>query len=367
MAQVLVRTFDHVDDVGEHELMPRGLGAVVLDWTAERLPGSVPAIADDAGIRDRIVYRCALVVVDGDHRIRDLEVNFVERVMAAGRSLVMGSDRSGSFSVRLESDLPPTALRIRFTYQQSPRATPDELLPVIEFLEALHPSRALGLWSPSSERWAADPVPIPNDCPRLPEGYASTVTALARVQRLTHRSFPMPDPITDDDAASIRRADLLLAGSIVTGRWHHAGLVIDPEGLALVRSASQEHGALLEFTSDHAEKIGGHTVSLGPAEHRLFQVLVDHTEPAFQGSDETLVHLVPGDNDRFERRLIAAGDPPAVSEARRDRRRLFAAAGLLSEADATSAIVPDPAAVRVAELEAGEGQPLADFIIESRT
>lgn len=368
MAVTQVRTFEHVDDVTQQEPAASALGAVAIDWVASGpVSAGSPLAADNSPLLDRITYRSALVVVEGGNRIQELEVLFTERVIAPGRTILAGSDRSNSLFVHLEAELPPTSLQLSFTYHPSPAATPAELLPAISLLEALDASRELGLWSRDSERWAAEPVPIGSEPPLLPEGYAMTVAALARVQRLAQHTFPMPQAITPEDAANISRADRLLAGSTITGRWQHASLVIDGAGLAVIQSASQEHGALLEFTSNYDETIADRTVPLGPAEHRFLQVLLADTEPGDSGPDETVAHLVPGRNDHYELRLIGNLQAIALSKERQTRRRLFAAAGLLAEPGAASGPPPDAEEFHLAELEAGKGRPLADFIIESRT
>lgn len=368
VAVTQVRAFEHLDDVAEHEPAASAVGAVAIDWTVSgpvRVRG--PLAGDDFPLRHGIAYQCALVVVEAGHRIQELDVLFTERVMTDGRTVVTGSDRSKSVLVRLEAELPPTSLRLSFTYHPTPTAAPEELLPAIALLEAIEASRELGLWSRNSRRWAAEPVVIGSDPPVLPEGYASTVAVLARVQRLTRHTFPMPQVISHEDAANISRANRLLAGSTITGRWQHASLVIDGAGLAVIRSASQEHGALLEFTSNYDETIADHIVPLGLAEHRFLQVLLADSEPSDGGEDEAVAHLVPGRNDHYELRLITDLEETTLSDDRQARRRLLAAAGLLVEAEPTAGPAPDSDAFHLAQLEAGKGRPLADFVIKSRT
>lgn len=359
--------FHYAYDVVDDPVTSVTLHTVALDWTAQGEAQPAEAGGSDAVIRDRIAYPCALVIVDNGAPMVKLEVSFTERVRSERRSFLVGSDASGSFSVRLEGDLSEAVFRLRFSYQPAPAATPEELLPPIEFLEAVAPSRELGLWSLRSGTWAVDPIPIPTDHPRLPGGYASTVSALARIQRVTGHSFAMPDVITEDDAASIGRADRLLSGSVVTGRWTHARHVLDPEGLLLIRSATEEHGALFELTSEFAVTIAGESVPLGLAEHRLLQVMLAGEEPATDGGGRMTIDLVPGPNDRFELRLVGEAKPWVLSEGRQRRRKLFEAAGLLFETDARSPGPPDPSHLEDARTQAGTGRPLAEFIIESRS
>ncbi len=362
----LVQSFDGTDDIAEREIVLRSLERVALDGTAEeRADSSGQATPAHLAIVDLISVEWALVVVDGGDRIRALAIDFKERAQLGRGFTFVGSDASGSFSVHLEYNAQENAARLRFTYDPTESATPQDLLPVVEFLEALDPARTLRLWSSLSKTWTTGPMTIPSDHPRLPEGYAATVAALARVQRLARRSFPMPASVSHDDAAGIRRADRLLTGSVVTGRWTHADLVVDPELLAFLRTS--EHGALLAFSSDYTETIDGHTLALGPAEHRLLTAFMANTELVVEPGRGTVVHLTPGDNDRYELRLLSRATPWEFSEERQRRRAVLAAAGLLVETEPTSAVAPDPERLREAMREAGAGRPLADFVVEGRT
>ena len=117
----------------------------------------------------------------------------------------------------------------------------------------------------------------------------------------------MPSVITEDDAASIDTASRLLEGSTVSGHWQHASLTIDDEGLALLRSASEDHGVLFEFTTDYAVEIGNHTIDLGAARYRLLQAFLAQVDGGHTGTPDEgdrTVELTPGSNDRFEISLV---------------------------------------------------------------
>lgn len=295
----------------------RPYGAIDLAWESQGA-SAYAASAQLEGLdsdRDLIEYRCALVVLgDNDAEVARLDVSFSERVMTAARSRLSGRDASGSLQVDIEADLPPRSLRLQFRFHPDTSARPEDLLPAIGVLEALREGRRLGLWSHATGRWAANPAAIPADRPELPDGYASTVELLARIQQRTGQPFPMPAELDDADADAIRRADALLSGNAVNGRWRNATLVLDQKGLAFIESASGAFGARLDFTSDYVVDIAGHTVVLGPAEHRLFQVFLEGTAP---GPEAGMVEarLRSGDIDRFEIHLFGARGIDSTGEA----------------------------------------------------
>lgn len=304
-----IRSFEAaVEDLPPMAGSARPYGAIDLSWEsqgASAYAASSPAEGSDPD-RDLIEYRCALVVLgEHDAEVARLDVSFSERVMTAARSRLSGRDASGSLQLDIEADLPPRSLQLQFRFHPDVSARPDDLLPVIRVLEALREGQRLGLWSYATGRWAAEPVAIPADHPALPDGYASTVELLARIQQRTQRPFPMPAELDDADADAIRRADTLLNGNAVNGRWQNATLVLDQEDLAFIESASGAFGARLDFTSEYAVDIAGHAVVLGPAEHRLFQVFLDGT---FPGPEPGVVEarLRSGDIDRFEIHLLGA-------------------------------------------------------------
>jgi len=303
-----IRSEIAVEDLPPIAGSARSYGAVDLAWESQGASAyavSPQAQGSDSDL-DLIEYRCALVVLgDNDAEIARLDVSFSERVMTAARSRLSGRDASGSLHVDIEADLPPRSLRLQFRFHPDASARPADLRPVIGVLEALREGRRLGLWSHATGAWAADPVAIPAGHPALPDGYASTVELLAQIQQRTQRVFPMPAEIDEADADAIRRADSLLSGNAVSGRWQSATLVIDQEGLALIESASGAFGGRLDFTSEYAVDIAGHTVVLGPAEHRLFQVFLDGTIP---GPEPGVVEarLRAGDIDRYEIHLLGA-------------------------------------------------------------
>jgi len=308
------RAFDYLDDLPGDEPRFHGSELVALDWSADQLadPGLSPA---EPVTTDKIMHRCALVLLeaDGTH-LRQVDITFSERVVTTSRSRISGGDRSGSFLVVLEGEVPPTRLHFHFKYQQVASATPEELLPAVELLDGLQVGRRLGLWSLTTGQWAAEPVAIPEDHPRLPAGYSSTVGALARVQRHTGLRFPMPEEITDDDATALRRADTLLSGATLAGRWQHLDVELDAGSVDVIRSATSDLGAVFEFTSDYAVQIAGRTVVLGSAEHRFRHILLEDARRS-EGSAALIARLVPGQDDRFEIRLLSRiGRSIAVEE-----------------------------------------------------
>lgn len=350
MAQTLVHRFEGIDDPSDEAVLPSALGNVRLDWsTGDRVAGLTTSLLGTA--TDRIDYRCSVIVVDEEGRhLRSLPVTFFERVIAGRHSLVIGADSSGSFRVHLEAELPPTKVQLHFEYRPVESATPADLLPSIELLDALSGNRRLGLWSLAGQRWAQTPMPLPADVPRLPDGYASTVGVLARVQRLAGETFPMPAEITKNDADSIRRADRLVSGSMITGRWQRASITVDQEGFEFIRSASEAHGALLELTSEYFVEIGGRTIALGPAQHRLFQVFIAAPAKPAPSTDSggMTVELVPGDNDRFEISLISGGRETAVGDPGSRSFDAYAGRWIAQEGDEVVEIGDTPAEVLAA-------------------
>jgi Family of unknown function (DUF5678) len=305
VALTSVLTFDHVEDPTEGSAASHAVPHVVVDWSAGSTGApDLDVLAARSERTEPVDYRCAAVVVDADGtRLREVDVTFTERLVGPVRSRLVGSDASGSFRVDLEAELPVTEASFRFRFDPTPSATPSDLLPAVNFIDALDPARRLGLWSHSRRRWAAEPMTIPEDHPRLPDGYVATVEALTRIQGSARTTFPMPLTITEDDAVAIRQADALLAGSTSTGRWGSASVVVDQAGGDSIRSASEGFGAQFAFTTEYRAVIAGHIVPLGRMNVRLMQVRVAGVEPADEPG-HVVVRLVPGADDRYETRLL---------------------------------------------------------------
>jgi hypothetical protein len=262
----------------------------------------LPSASTEAALGETTFLKAELVITDRrGRRQAALPVDFDRRVQGETAVSLLGSGAAGAFLVSLDAKLPLAGVRMRFRFASRPESTPGELSQVIRWFEALRPGRQLGLWMRDRGRWGVGPDPIPDDHPRVPEDYAHAVHVLARIQQRSGVDFAMPEEIDDDDAQSIGVTDALVKGETVAGRWTDASIQEDPQLLRFLEDS--EHGVMLEFKATHHLRLGGQQIPIGEVEYRFLQVR--HAE---HDQKQQLIRLVPGQNDRFEVRLVGVAE-----------------------------------------------------------
>lgn len=282
--------------------------------------------------------RCAVVVTDAEGRWRhSVDVTFSERIATTRHSTIIGFDESESLQVRLDSDLPLTDVQLNIEFSPSPAAMPADLLPALELLVALTEDTQLGLWSYGSSRWAAQPAPVSPETSPPPEEYLRTVRMLAAIQRSLGDPFPMPERITAEDTRAIHRLHRLLQGETLRGTWTGARIALDRTSLATLQAVTEPYGALFEFSTTLQVHVGGHEVSIEPVQYRLMEIGLAGVTEGERAADNVLVTLKPGENARYELRLLERLEPVPTDSGsgRHDTGSLDAYAGLwIAQADA---------------------------------
>lgn len=287
-----------VDQRLEFEGIPvvRAARLATVEWS------DWPSASTEAAFSETPFLKAELIITDRRGRRQvSLPVNFDRRVQGESAVSLLGSGAAGAFLVSLDAKLPPAGVRMRFRFAPHSKSTPEDLGRVITWFEALAADRQLGLWMSDRGRWGVRPDPIPGDHPRVPDDYARAVHALARIQQRSGVTFHMPAEIDDDDARSISVTDALVTGKTVSGRWTDASIEDDPQLLRLLEDS--EHGVMLEFKTTHHVRLGSTEIPIGEVEYRFLQVR--HAE---RDAKQHVIRLVPGENDRFEVRLVGVAE-----------------------------------------------------------
>lgn len=262
----------------------------------------LPSASTEAALGESPFLKAELVITDRrGRRQASLPVDFDRRVQGESAVSLLGAGAVGAFLVSLDAKLPPEGVRMRFRFAPHSKSTPEELSQVISWFEALAPDRQLGLWMSDRGRWGIGPDLIPGNHPRVPDDYARAVHALARIQQRSGVTFHMPEEIDDEDARSISVTDALVKGKTVSGRWTDASIDEDPQLLRLLEDS--EHGVMLEFKTTHHLRLGSKDIPIGEIEYRFLQVLHAEHDP-----HQHIIRLVPGENDRFEVRLVGVAE-----------------------------------------------------------
>ncbi len=287
-----------VDQRLEFEGIPvvRAARPAAVEWS------DVPSASTEAALGETPFLKAQLVITDRrGRRQAALPVDFDRRLQRESAVSLLGSGAMGAFLVSLDANLPPAGVRMRFRFAPHSDSTPGELSQVIRWFEALAPDRKLGLWISDRDRWGIGPDPIPEDHPRVPDDYAGAVHALARIQQRSGVTFKMPEEIDDEDARSISVTDALLKGKTVSGRWTDASIQEDPQLLRFLEES--EHGVMLEFKATHHLRLGSEEIPIGEVEYRFLQVRHAERDPK-----QHIIRLAPGQNDRFEIRLVGVAE-----------------------------------------------------------
>lgn len=261
-------------------------------------------------LSEPVAFACELVVADAaGTRLRSLRVVFTQRVVAANSFHLVGSDASGFLAVRLALHEDLSSVQLGLRPDPSGKVTPADLLPPIRFIEALEPSRQIGLWLPRPQRWGTPPVLIGQEVPELPDEYADVVRALAHLQDVTGVRFPMPTVINSIEANTLDRVLRLLEGETLKGTWTRASVTLGAEQCEALQSASGPHGFLFEFTSAYEIELSGNSIHVGTARHRFRQATIVGQQRARNSEGLITVMLAPGEDHSYEIELLStAGD-----------------------------------------------------------
>ncbi len=91
------------------------------------------------------------------------------------------------------------------------------------------------------------------------------------------------------------------------GTWTKVRIALDQSSLATLQSETEPYGALFEFVATLPVQVGRHQIPIRPVQYRLMQMRLADVTQGEGGTDDVIVTLRPGENSRFELRLLERG------------------------------------------------------------
>jgi hypothetical protein len=317
-------------------------------WGATSNVGANSPLAPPAS--EVLNHRAALVLVDAHgERVASVDLSFNERITSGRRVTAIGSDSTSALSVVVAAMSPALDVKVTVRFQPAPKALPEDLVPILEFLDAIDAETRLGLWSHHVNRWLTEPVASPGPMPDMPTGYFATVKTLAEVQKQSGIVFPMPDEITEEEARNLERAAVLLSGGVVEGTWTELTMPVDAAIAEVLKDLSEPGGARFEFSTDFSVMVSGRELTVGQVRYRLMQMKVGEVFDAAEQENDRLVTLAPGADNRFVISLASE----TLEEGAQEPLEAFAGKWIAQQANAVIASGDSPEDVASALRELG--------------
>jgi hypothetical protein len=211
---------------------------------------------------------------------------------------LLGRDATGSLRLVLRSQSQAEEAYLNFAFKPTDSVSPSALVPVLRWFAEYRPSRTVGVWDVGDATWLLGPEEIRGSLPQLPVGYGDVLRALARIERRSGAALWMPEALDSNQVRDIEITDRLLRGLTVRGTWKAGELNEDPQMRGLL--SSSEHGARLQYVTDHELRLAGERVFVGEVEQVLEQVRLSD-----QDRGEGPIRLVSGSRDGIEMSLVS--------------------------------------------------------------
>ena len=206
------------------------------------------------------------VVSEAGLPLHSLQLTFGQRQAGHAGAILHGRDITGMLAVRLRIDGPGRTAEISLSIGNLEPTTPAMLVPALRMYASAVPPRTLRLDLHTGDTY--DTIDSPIGEPLVGDelrAYADLVEELAAIQEHAHDSFALPDILTAQDAAAIRRASQLIAGNHVAVGSGTIQFTMSPR-----EPGTRPVGFLDDFrlaaTYEHTPiHIGPRTVDLGPS------------------------------------------------------------------------------------------------------
>lgn len=193
--------------------LPGGLGALIP-------PGAQPQVSiGQAGGEPGWRQMARLVAVRRGRVLATLPIEWNDSTRGPlGGHWLSGRDRSGFLEIAMQVD---SDLRGGFTMRApaSDDVLPNEVLPVLRFLQVLKQADRVRLEAPGHETVETRVTGEMVGGPDVPGGGLAIAEALARIQDATGMTFPLPHRWTGKDADQVHFCDEILRSGSVTWYW----------------------------------------------------------------------------------------------------------------------------------------------------
>ena len=253
----------------------------------------------------------SIAVVDPAGRtISSVPLTFRERTSGVKGSELTGGDATGSLTMRLRGNVATRHFSSHFDFSAADDVLPGQLLPVLKLIAAMAPPNTVELRSPDGKVFAGAEASV---SARVADAVVELYEALARVQQGTGVYFPIPRSLSQDDLREITRADRLLRGETVTGKWTESRvtMVVTEAPAALAEWIVLNEAVAAQYViNDYRVEIAGRTCTLPPVEVTMRSALLanqDELEAALplQPGVELEAVLVPGRSREVDIRLAS--------------------------------------------------------------
>jgi hypothetical protein len=262
-AKRLQRAFDYGEQVVVEPNYVADLRVDVPGQPTQNL-GSGKVIIGPADPPFRLEARAVISDPDGA-LLGSLPLRFDHRQTGSKGGTLFAQDTTGLLRLSMQVDIADRMGRVQFELAQPPGALlPSALLPALHVLQHLHAPNRLEVRVGTTV--LMQPSPLPPAEPVSP-AFLALVEDLERIQAHSHTLFAIPEQLSRDDLAAIRRAGRLVAGERVAVGTATATTTItlkDPQ--AFEKLVLDDTPVSFAFTEgNYTETIAGVDVPLGPA------------------------------------------------------------------------------------------------------
>jgi hypothetical protein len=198
--------------------------------------------------------------------VSGLEVTFASRHAGHSGVVLHGRDVTGFLAIRMRVDTVRRTSSLTLSIGNLEPAAPAALLPALRLITSVKPGNTLRIDVdlPNAEPLINSPVAEELVDDRLRE-FVELIEDLAVIQDQTHTMFAVPDVLTHEDVAEIRRARGLIAGDHValgSGVVQFTMTPHDPDSYAAGLEGDFRLAAAAEGTP---VTIASRTLDLGPS------------------------------------------------------------------------------------------------------
>jgi hypothetical protein len=230
--------------------------------------------------------------------------------------IVYAQDATASLSVTIQVDFAGPG---QFNLMRSARrdTLPASILPTLRLLTQFKPPNFVSFQFDDGD--SLPPIAIPTDPELVSPELLDVVERLEYIQRKTDTFFYIPDELSSEDIATMRRAERLLRGHRVGGTWSAMSVVLQLKDKSALDSMRTDEFSLMVEANEEIT-IGGHVIRLGRSRRHLLSARMTGWEgEAGQGR----LTLAPGTLNEFETWLVGIpGDRddviPGISSSFRD-------------------------------------------------
>lgn len=191
-------------------------------------------------------------------QLASLPVRFTTRYGGMRGKTISGQDTTGVLYISVRFEETTRQVRVDVAVRPVSGLLPTALLAPLRLAYALRTPNTATVTTAMGDLWP--PIPMP-DLELVPTEYLELVERLARIQAETNASFPLPDEVDADDAATLYRITRLLNGEPLAIQPDSINVILKPG--ALSRHADIQNGQVLALQAESSQTLMGEVIPLG--------------------------------------------------------------------------------------------------------